>query len=36
VKNLTKGKQFEVKYELSERQKNILLAGGMLSYIKNK
>jgi aconitate hydratase len=36
VKNLTKGKQFEVTYELSERQKNILLAGGMLSYIKNK
>ncbi|MBN1784900.1 MAG: aconitate hydratase [Candidatus Bathyarchaeota archaeon] len=36
VKNLTKGKQFEVNYELSERQKNILLAGGMLSYIKNK
>jgi aconitate hydratase len=36
VKNLTKGKQFEVTYELSKRQKNILLAGGMLSYIKNK
>ncbi|HSQ53312.1 MAG TPA: aconitate hydratase [Acidobacteriota bacterium] len=36
AKNLTKGKQFEVNYELSERQKNILLAGGMLSYIKNK
>jgi len=36
VKNLTKGKDFEVNYELSERQKNILLAGGMLSYIKNK
>jgi aconitate hydratase len=36
VNNLTKGKQFEVNYELSERQKNILLAGGMLSYIKNK
>jgi len=36
VKNLTKGKDFEVKYELSERQRNILLAGGMLSYIKNK
>jgi aconitate hydratase len=36
VKNLTKGKQFEVNYELSERQRNILLAGGMLSYIKNK
>jgi aconitate hydratase len=36
VKNITKGKDFEVNYELSERQRNILLAGGMLSYIKNK
>jgi aconitate hydratase len=36
VKNLTKGKDFEVNYDLSERQRNILLAGGMLSYIKNK
>ena len=36
VKNITKGKQFEVNYELSERQRNILLAGGMLSYIRNK
>ncbi len=36
VKNLTKGKDFGVNYELSERQRNILLAGGMLSYIKNK
>ncbi len=36
VKNLTKGKDFEVKYDLSERQRNIILAGGMLSYIKNK
>ncbi|PVX25946.1 MAG: aconitate hydratase [Candidatus Bathyarchaeum sp.] len=36
VKNLTKGKQFEVNYDLSERQRDILLAGGMLSYIKNK
>ena len=36
VKNLTKGKDFEVNYELSERQRIILLAGGMLSYIKNK
>jgi aconitate hydratase len=36
VKNLTKGKDFEINYELSERQKKILFAGGMLSYIKNK
>jgi len=36
IKNITKGKDFEVNYELSERQQNIILAGGMLSYIKNK
>lgn len=36
VKDLTKRKDFKVNYELSERQRNILLAGGMLSYIKNK
>jgi aconitate hydratase len=36
VKNITKKKDFEVNYELSERQRNIILAGGMLSYIKNK
>jgi aconitate hydratase len=36
VKNVTKEKDFEVNYELSERQRDILLAGGMLSYIKSK
>jgi aconitate hydratase len=36
VKNLTKETEFEVNYELSTRQKNILVAGGMLAYIKNK
>jgi aconitate hydratase len=36
VKNLTKKKDFEVNYDLSERQREILLAGGMLSYVKNK
>jgi aconitate hydratase len=36
VKNLTKRKDFEVNYELSERQRNIILAGGMLSYIRSK
>ena len=36
VKNLVKRKDFEVNYELSERQRNILFAGGMLSYIKSK
>ena len=36
VKNKTKGTEFEVEYNLSDRQKNVLLAGGTLSYIKNK
>jgi len=36
VENLTKKKDFEVDYELSERQRNILFAGGTLSYIKSK
>jgi aconitate hydratase len=36
AKNLTKGKDLEVNYELSRRQCSILLAGGMLSYIKTK
>jgi aconitate hydratase len=36
VKNVTKGTEFQVNYELSERQRDIILAGGMLSYIKNK
>lgn len=36
VENLTKKRDFEVDYELSERQRNILFAGGMLSYIKSK
>jgi aconitate hydratase len=36
VRNLTKKTEFQVDYELTERQRNIILAGGMLSYIKNK
>ena len=36
VKNTTKGVDFEVDYELSERAKDIVLAGGMLSYIRSK
>jgi len=36
VRNITKKKDFEVNYKLSERQRNIILEGGMLSYIKNK
>jgi aconitate hydratase len=34
VKDKTKNKTFEVEYELSEREKMILLAGGTLNYIK--
>jgi aconitate hydratase len=36
IRNITKGLEFEVEYDLSERAKDIVLAGGMLSYIKNK
>jgi aconitate hydratase len=36
VKNKTKGTEFEVCYEFSERQKNILLAGGTLAYMNKK
>ncbi|MBW2544371.1 MAG: aconitate hydratase, partial [Deltaproteobacteria bacterium] len=36
VKNATKGVEFEVDCDLSERAKDIVLAGGMLSLIKNK
>ena len=36
VKNTTNGAEFEVNYDLSERAKEIVLAGGMLSYIRNK
>ena len=36
VRNLTKNKEFQVNYELTQRQRNIILAGGMLSYIKNR
>jgi len=35
VKNVTKGTQFEATYDLSERQKEILLAGGTLALMKN-
>ncbi|OYT28349.1 aconitate hydratase [Thermoplasmatales archaeon ex4572_165] len=35
VKNKTKGTEFEATYVLSDRQKNVLLAGGTLSYMKN-
>jgi aconitate hydratase len=36
VKNITKGTEFETEYDLSDRAKEIVLAGGMLSLIKNK
>ena len=36
VYNKTKGTTFEVEYDLSERQKMILLAGGTLAYMKKK
>ncbi|OEH86613.1 aconitate hydratase [Desulfuribacillus stibiiarsenatis] len=34
VKNVTKGTEFTVEYDLSERQISILLAGGQLNYTK--
>lgn len=34
VKNRTKGMEFEVDYKLSERQRDIILAGGALPYTK--
>lgn len=36
VKNKTKNTEFEVVYALSDRQKNVLLAGGTLNQMKNK
>jgi len=36
VKNTTKNTEFEVVYTLSDRQKNVLLAGGTLNQMKNK
>jgi len=35
VKNISKGTQFEATYDLSDRQKEILLAGGTLALMKN-
>lgn len=35
VRNQTKGIEFEVRYELSERQRDIVLAGGLLPYVKS-
>jgi len=36
VRNITKGAEYEVACDLSERARDIVLAGGMLSYIKTK
>ena len=36
VKNKTTGEEFEVEYNLSDRQKKILLAGGTLSFMKHQ
>ncbi len=36
VKNKTKGIEFKASYNLSDRQKKVLLAGGTLAYMKNK
>lgn len=32
--NLTTGEEYELKYDLSQRQKDIILAGGLLNYTK--
>lgn len=34
LKNTTTGEAYELKYDLSERQKDIILAGGLLNYTK--
>ena len=34
VRNLTNGKSFEASYDLTPRQVKVVLAGGLLNYIK--
>jgi len=36
VQNVTQGTQFEARLPLSERQQEVLLAGGMLNYVKTR
>ncbi|MDO9516329.1 MAG: aconitate hydratase [Syntrophales bacterium] len=36
VRNTTRGNEFEVEYDLSERAREIVLAGGVLSLIRDK
>ena len=33
--NITTGEEYELKYDLSQRQKDIILAGGLLNYTKS-
>lgn len=35
LKNITTGETYELKYDLSARQKDIILAGGLLNYTKS-
>ena len=35
IKNITKGFEFETQINLSERQRDMLLSGGLLNYTKN-
>jgi aconitate hydratase len=36
IRNLTHGFEFPVKYNLSERQRKIILAGGLLNFVRNQ
>jgi aconitate hydratase len=36
VKNITQGFEFPTKHNLSERQRAVLLAGGLLNYVKRQ
>ena len=35
LRNVTKGEEYELCHDYSERQKNMILAGGLLNYTKN-
>ncbi len=35
LKNITKGQEYELNYDYSDRQKDMILAGGLLNYTKN-
>ncbi|MBS7389457.1 MAG: aconitate hydratase, partial [Oscillospiraceae bacterium] len=34
LENITKGEKYELKYDLSQRQKDIIVDGGLLNYTK--